>query len=130
MGQNKILILEDEAIVAQDLASMLEVNRYEVVGITASGREAVELAKANPPDLIIMDINVQGDLNGIEATLIIQAQRTTPIPVIFLSAFPAKNFPLIHAVYPYSYLTKPVLSDDLLGHVLRALNKQKDKIES
>lgn len=127
MSQAKILVLEDEAIVAQDLASVLEVNGYKVVGITASGREAVELAKANPPDLLIMDINVQGDLNGIESTLVIQAQRTTPIPVIFLSAFPAKNFPLIHAVYPYSYLTKPILSNELLDHVRRAMNKHKDK---
>jgi len=127
MSQAKILVLEDEAIVAQDLASILEVNGYKVVGITASGRGAVELAKANPPDLLIMDINVQGDLNGIESTLVIQAQRTSPIPVIFLSAFPAKNFPLIHAVYPYSYLTKPIISDELLDHVRRAMNEHKDK---
>ena len=82
---HRVLIVEDEQIVAADLASKLERMNCEVVGIAASGGEAVRLAQERRPDVVFMDIQLQGEKDGIETAG--ELQRKTGLPIIFITAF-------------------------------------------
>lgn len=82
----RILIVEDESIIAWDLAVTLRDLGFEVVGIMASGEESIAAAANRHPDLVMMDICLKGPLNGLAAAEeIIRRQR---IPVIFMTAYP------------------------------------------
>ena len=81
----RILVVEDENIVAADLASKLNRLGHEVVGMAASGEEAVSLAKNVRPELVLMDIRLRGPMEGTEAASHIQ--RDTGAPVIFITAY-------------------------------------------
>ncbi len=81
----EILIVEDEAIIAEDIASKLEKIGYTVIGIVASGEDAIAITKKQQPHLILMDIMLQGKMDGIEAVEHIQTQFN--IPVIYLTAY-------------------------------------------
>src|SRR5579871_6746957 len=84
MGQ-RILIVEDEYIVAADLGAKLSRMGYEVIGTAASGEEAVEMAEESRPDIVLMDIQLQGAMMGTEAARLIQ--RRTGAPIIFVTAY-------------------------------------------
>jgi CheY-like chemotaxis protein len=79
--------VEDEVIVADDLEWQLMQIGYDVVGIAASGDEALSLAEQKRPDIIIMDIQLQGSMSGIEAAELLQ--RRTGAAIIFVTAFAA-----------------------------------------
>jgi CheY-like chemotaxis protein len=81
----RVLIVEDELIVAADLEIKLRRMGYDVVGIATSGEEAVELAEKENPNVILMDIQLQGVMFGTEAAR--RIQERAKIPVIFLTAF-------------------------------------------
>src|ERR1035438_8220155 len=84
-----ILIVEDEKIVAMDISGSLKSVGYEVSGIVASGKEAIDLVNQNPPDLILMDIKIKGDIDGIQTAEIIQGHHD--IPIVYLTAFADEN---------------------------------------
>src|SRR4029077_16017220 len=86
MKKPKILIVEDEGIVAHDIRYILERQGCEITGIAVSGRQAIQQARTQPPDVVLMDIRIQGDLNGIEAAGLLQQQLQYPVPVVFLTA--------------------------------------------
>lgn len=81
----RILVVEDEQIVAADLAGKLNRLGYEVVGIAASGEEAIAVSKELRPQLVFMDVRLQGRMEGTEAARHIQ--RSTGAPIIFITAF-------------------------------------------
>ena len=81
----RVLIVEDEQIVAADLESKLQRMGHEVLGIAASGGDAIRLADSERPDVVFMDIQLQGPLDGIDTAKSIQ--RSTGAPVIFITAF-------------------------------------------
>jgi len=85
--RGRVLIVEDEAIVADELEFEVLQLGYEVVGVAASGREAVSLADESRPDLVLMDIQLQGAMTGSEAASIIH--RQTGAAVVFVTAFAA-----------------------------------------
>jgi CheY-like chemotaxis protein len=66
------VVVEDEALVAEDLSRLVTALGYAVVAVTDSGEEAVELANALRPDLVLMDLNLRGAMNGLEAGNLIQ----------------------------------------------------------
>ncbi len=103
----RILVVEDEAIVAMSLQARLENLRYAVVGVVASGEEAIERAADLSPDLILMDIRLSGTMDGIQAAELIRARFD--IPVVYLTAF-ADEATLQRAKLtgPFAYLLKPV----------------------
>jgi CheY-like chemotaxis protein len=111
-GRARILIVEDEAIIAMDLTSTLLRRGWRVVGTAATGEESIAQAGAERPDIVLMDIRLQGTMDGLEAARVIKARWG--IPVIFLSAYdedalagrlpPANGAPR---------LTKPFDEDDL-----------------
>ena len=112
-GRLKALIVEDEAIVAESLKMKLQELGFNVIGVTGSGREAIECAKETHPDLVLMDFQITSDLNGTEAAVVIQGMAECPIPIVFLTAHAANEFPLLRAVAPYVYLRKPFSDTDL-----------------
>lgn len=85
--RGRVLIVEDEAVVADDLEHQLLQLGYEVVGVAASGREAIALAEAQRPQVVLMDIQLQGSMTGPEAANIIQ--RNTGAAIVFVTAFAA-----------------------------------------
>lgn len=82
-----ILIVEDEFIVAADLKAKLTKLGYEVVGMAASGDEALSLAEEHRPHIVLMDIQLQGPMSGIDAGRIIQ--QRTGAAIIFITAYAA-----------------------------------------
>lgn len=81
----RVLVVEDEQIVAADLMVKLEEMGYEVVGTAGSGEEAVTLAEESRPDVVLMDVQLQGGMSGIDTAELIQ--RRTGAGIIFVTAF-------------------------------------------
>ncbi len=84
MSNHSILIVEDEAIIAEDLAGKIRNMGYEVAGRTATGEEGLELARQHMPDLVLMDIRLAGAMDGIEAAQ--RIQNECKLPVLILTA--------------------------------------------
>ena len=89
MRKGKILIVEDEVIIALDLKKTLKDLGYSLVGTVTSGEEAVKAAGKMHPDLILMDIKLQGHINGLEAGKKIQDKFN--IPIIYITAYSDKE---------------------------------------
>lgn len=122
MSQLNVLIVEDEVIVAENLSSKLEYLGYTVAGIAVTGNEAVEMALKHRPQLILMDINLRGEFDGIQATEAIVKHHD--IPVIYLTAHSDPNT-LARAKIskPYGYVLKPFEDRDLATQIELALYK-------
>lgn len=120
----KILVVEDEIIVAVNLGQKLKKLGYELVGITSSGEEAIQKAEENHPDLVLMDINIEGNLDGIETAEVLRNRFHTP--VIYLTAY-ADESTLDRAkkTQPLGYIVKPFESDQLRSSIEVALYKTK-----
>jgi diguanylate cyclase (GGDEF)-like protein/PAS domain S-box-containing protein len=122
--KNKILVVEDESIVVLSLKRVLKNLNYDVVDTAAAGEDAILKAKLHNPDLILMDIFLKGDMNGIEA-----AQRITSsmdIPVVFLTAFSdAEIIEKVKKTEPYGYIIKPFEDRELQVVLENALYKHK-----
>ena len=105
--ETRILVVEDERIVALDLQHTLESFGHEVVATCPSGEKAIELAGTLQPDLVLMDINLEGALDGTEAAQVIASELA--IPIIFLTAY-TESGTLARAEMsaPYGYLVKPI----------------------
>ena len=121
--KERIFIVEDEKIVAEDLRYRLESQGYWVVGTAASSKVALEQIKNTTPDLVLMDVNIQGDLNGIEVAIIMQSFAEKPIPVVFITGFSESAFSYLKALPDYIYINKPFTDSDLFAAMLRALGK-------
>lgn len=120
----KILIVEDETIVAMDIERGLRALGYAVVGAVGQGTSAIELAQAERPDLILMDIRLKGSMDGIEAACEIRARFS--IPVIFLTAHADEaTVERAKAAEPYGYLLKPFVDQELHTAIEIALNKRR-----
>ncbi|MDY7008917.1 MAG: EAL domain-containing protein [Cyanobacteriota bacterium] len=118
----KILVIEDELIVAENIARNLKKLGYEVVGIVDSGEEAIQTATKKLPNLVLMDIMLQGDMDGIEAAGYIRSQLK--IPVVYMTAY-ADDRTLGRAklTEPYGYLVKPFKPQSLKTTIEIALQK-------
>ncbi|MCU1229417.1 MAG: Blue-light-activated protein [Acidobacteria bacterium] len=104
--QPRILIVEDETIVAMDIAMTLRRLGYDVVGMAGSGADAVDSARRLSPDLVLMDIRIRGAMDGIEAATAIQRER--PTPIVFLTAHAdADTVERAKSASPHGYLVKP-----------------------
>jgi CheY-like chemotaxis protein len=125
--KERIFIVEDEKIVAEDLKYRLENNGYWVVGTASSSHAALQQIKATTPDLVLMDVNIQGDLNGIEVAIIMQSFAEKPIPVVFVTGFSESAFSYLKALPDYIYINKPFTERDLFSAVRRALQKGVNK---
>jgi AmiR/NasT family two-component response regulator len=114
----RVLIGEDESLIRLDLRAMLERAGYVVVAEARDGREAVDLARTEEPDLVVLDVKMP-HLDGIEAARQILAER--PIPVVIVSAFTEDT--LVNRAAEagvFGYLAKPFREDDLLPAIATA----------
>jgi two-component system, response regulator PdtaR len=83
--EKRLLIVEDEQILAVDLEAKLRKLGYETEGVARTGEEAVQLAQERVPDLVLMDVRLSGTMDGLEAAR--QIRETTGIPIVYLTAF-------------------------------------------
>lgn len=103
----KIMIVEDEGIVAMQIKSLLLELGYEIAAVSARGEDAINKAAETMPDLILMDIRLAGEMSGIEAAG--RIRETLGVPVIYLTAnADEKTIALAKPTQPYGYLIKPL----------------------
>jgi two-component system sensor histidine kinase/response regulator len=124
MSGAKILIVEDESIVVMELRERLKRLGYEVMGVASSGEEAILKAEELHPDMVLMDIRLQGQMNGIQAAEAVRSRFD--IPVVYLTAF-ADDDTLQKArmTEPFGYLIKPFEERQLHSTLEMALQKHK-----
>lgn len=120
----KVLIVEDEAIIALELQGQLEVLGYQVTSIAVSGEAAIQMAQEEDPDLVLMDITLSGEISGIEAAG--RIHNKSHIPVIYLTAH-SNEYTLKQAkqTEPYGYLIKPIGTKELHNAIEIALMKHR-----
>ena len=112
MNKTRILIVEDELVVARDIALQLASLDYETVGTTARGDEAVQQAGQQHPDLVLMDIQLAGPMDGIDAARAIRDAFS--IPIVFLTAFNSDAVvERAKCAGPFGYVVKPFDSREL-----------------
>lgn len=107
MENSKILIVEDECVIAKDLQNMLKNIGYKLSYIAFSGKGAIDKVNKIQPDLVLMDVKLKEDMDGIETAE--QILSHFDIPIIFISAL-ADEYTLERAkkIKPYYFITKPV----------------------
>ena len=120
MAKVNIMIVEDNAITAMDIENQLKNLGYGVTAKVSYGEEAIQKAKENTPDLVLMDIVLKGEMDGIEAAEEIRTQLD--IPVIFLTSFADKDrLKRAKLAYPFGFLLKPFQNKDLKVTIEMAL---------
>lgn len=127
----RIMIVEDEGIVALQIKSFLTSLGYEIAAVVAKGEDAVKKACEMIPDLVLMDIRLEGKMTGIEAAKLIRAGLD--IPIIYLSAnADAKTLEEAKLTQPYGYLVKPCNAIALNSAIVMALHRydaEKERVE-
>lgn len=122
MSPARILIVEDEGIIAQDLEATLEKLGYEVSGIAVVGEEAIEMAAELQPNLVLMDIVLWGGMDGVEAAKHIRERLH--IPVIYLTAHSdTATLQRAKVTGPHGYIVKPLVERELRIAIEMALQK-------
>jgi PAS domain S-box-containing protein len=126
MVQKKVLIAEDEGVVALSLQLQLQKLGYTVAGPAMTGAEVVQMAIKEKPDVILMDIHLKGDMDGIQATA--EINKLSDIPVIFLTAY-ADDETVKRALVTEScsYLVKPFNPRELYSNIELALYRHRMK---
>ncbi|MGE3190993.1 MAG: response regulator [Vicinamibacterales bacterium] len=115
-----VLIVDDEIIIARDLEARLRGMGYAVAGLAATGRDAIRLARARRPDLVLMDIVLKGEIDGIEAAS--QIRQASRVPVIYLTAYTdPKTLDRAKRTEPYGYIVKPFSERELQANIEMAL---------
>lgn len=123
----KILVFEDERIIAYDIKKCLEKSGYIVPGIIAYGEQAIQKVAEFNPDLVLMDVMLKGEINGIEAAE--EIINSFQIPVVYLTGL-SDNNTLLKAKYtqPFGYVLKPFDTNQLITTIEIALNKFKTEV--
>ena len=122
MDKKTILIVEDDGILATHMQDMLVRLGYTALAPAATGEAAIEVVKAQPPDLVLMDIKLGGEMDGITAAGLIQSIAN--VPIVYLSGY--SQDPLLQqakVTEPYGYLVKPVVERELAATIEMALYK-------
>ncbi|PQV41872.1 response regulator [Methanohalophilus euhalobius] len=129
MSGEKILVVEDENIVALGIKKMLKGMGFRVPSIAASGEEAIQKAEITFPDLVLMDIMLKGKIDGIKAAE--KIYNTMDIPVVYLTAYSDEKMrQRAKKTKPYGYLIKPFEEKSLQNTIKIALDnyrKEKEK---
>lgn len=108
---DKVLIVEDEAITSLDLKLSLEDCGYEVVGVADTGLEAIGMATEKRPDVVLLDIQLKGDMTGIDVS---EKISLLGIPVVFLTAnYDEDTFFKANLTGSYGFIKKPFILEDI-----------------
>ncbi len=128
MNNKTVLIVEDEAIIAVDLAAKLVQLGYEIVGTAATGEDAIESALRLQPRVVLMDIRLKGRMDGIEAAKEIRSRLD--VPVIYLTAHSdAATLERAKLSEPFGYILKPFEERELTTNIEMALHKHQSDSE-
>lgn len=112
MASTKILVVEDEVIVAKTIISQLNQLGYMVTDTASSGAMAIAKVTETQPDLILMDIVLKGTMDGVTAAA--QIRELVDIPIIYLTAYADDStLQRVKATHPFGYIVKPFTADDL-----------------
>ena len=124
--QARVLVVEDEAIIAMDIAMQLREMGHIPVGHATNGNRAIELTGHLRPDLILMDVQLSGSMDGIAAAAVIHSEFATPL--VFLSAFDKdNNYSRAKLTEPAGYITKPFSENELRAVIESALANRPGK---
>ncbi len=124
MNTAKVLVCEDERIVAREIQDRLIKLGYTVTAIVSSGEQAIQKAAELAPDLVLMDIRIKGDMDGIETTR--EIQNAFDIPVIYLTAYADENtLERAKITEPFGYILKPFKEKELHATIEIALSKHR-----
>jgi CheY-like chemotaxis protein/pSer/pThr/pTyr-binding forkhead associated (FHA) protein len=124
MAKAQILVVEDDIVVVMELRDRLQSLGYAVPAVASSGKEAIEKAAWMRPDLVLMDIKLKGEMDGVESAEEIRARFN--IPVIYLTAYSdEKTLQRAKIAEPYGYITKPFDERKLRTAIEIALHKHK-----
>jgi CheY-like chemotaxis protein len=128
MTQATILVVEDEGIVAQEIKSRLEKTGYTVCAVAHDGQTAVARAGEMRPALVLMDIRLKGDMDGIEAAGLIRDRFN--IPIVYLTAYtdPA-TLERAKAMEPFGYVVKPFETRSLIASIEIAIHRHRSESE-
>jgi PAS domain S-box-containing protein len=119
---NRIMLVDDEAIITMQLEKRLASMGYEVVGVASSGVQSLHLARELKPDLVLMDIVMPGDVDGIEAASRIRSELD--IPIVFLTAFADETYlERAKGADPFGYLVKPFHEKEVHASIEVALHR-------
>jgi DNA-binding LytR/AlgR family response regulator len=123
----KVLVVEDKALVAEDIASKLRKHSLEVTAICSSGEEAIELLRNSVPDLILMDIQLAGKMDGITTAEVIRKHHK--MPILYLSDFTDEDtLRRAKKTLPENYLSKPFQEHDLIRAIDIAFYNSQNRI--
>jgi CheY-like chemotaxis protein len=122
MAERRILVVEDEHIVAMGIKRMLKELGYTVTGIASSGEDAISKAESTFPDVVLMDIMLKGEMDGVEAAEKIRSRFN--IPVVYLTAYSDDNIlDRAKRTEPFGYIIKPFDEKDLHSSIEVALQR-------
>jgi two-component system response regulator LytT len=125
----KILIVEDELLIAEDIRMHLENMGYEVIGIASNYTEAIETAEKENPDIALVDVIIEGKIDGIQTADFLKSNLD--IPVIFLTSHSDKaTVDRAKSVKPDGYLVKPFNSNDLFTTIEIAFSNHANRSKS
>jgi DNA-binding NarL/FixJ family response regulator len=120
---NRLIIADDEVIISTQLEEFLVTKGFDIAGIATSGVQAVEMAREFKPDLMLMDIVMPGELDGIAAAA--KINRELKIPVIFLTAYADEEMiQRAKPIGPFGYVLKPIQEQQILAAIEIALHKK------
>lgn len=118
----KIIIAEDEKIVAKDIENKLKKSGYDVIGVVSTGRDLLDKVSESPPDLVLMDIKLDGDMDGIETAQ--KLKDSYGLPVVYLTAYADKiTLERINETNPGGYVLKPFKLSELRHSIEDAILK-------
>jgi len=132
MPSKKIMVVEDEMLVCASIEQSLKKLGYDVAGHASTGEQAVELARRTSPDLVLMDINLPGKLDGIEAAR--EIRRELSIPVVYLTGYTdPRTVQRAQISAPYGYIVKPVAERELeitlsIALYRQQIDREKDRL--
>jgi two-component system cell cycle sensor histidine kinase/response regulator CckA len=122
MKKERILVVEDDCVTAAKIEHQLLKLGYSIAGMVSSGEEAVELAERVKPDLVLMDIGLEGDLDGVEVATIVR--RKSAVPIVFLTAnSDASTINRARFTEAHGFLHKPFHEQELHSVLQIALHK-------
>ncbi len=128
MAKTNVLVVEDESIVSKDIQHSLKKLGYNVVGSSATGEKAIELALELKPNIVLMDIMLKGELTGIQAAAQIKAKLN--IPVVYLTAYADEaTLEKAKVTEPYGYIIKPFKEIDIHTSIEMAIYKHSKERE-
>ena len=124
--KTKVLVVEDEPAIAQDIASCLNSLGYEAIGPVSSASKAIDLLKLAAPDIALLDISIQGEASGID--LAKQINLEFKIPFVYLTSYADKvTVEAARETFPYGYIVKPFKESDLAPAIEVALVRHEAK---